>query len=343
MVDRTKEFLSIVRASESSAGVGSKKTHGAGAQKPPQLPPVSTLSEFHQAASSIAKNIHTISQQLSHLTRLVKRRGLFDDPTEEINVLVGGIKDGIQSLNAQLDAAQSFVDSKKRSNNTQSASHSVNVVGQLKSELMNTTKVFKDVLEERSSTLKSQADRKDKFFSSNNSIALGKPVVYKPMVLPPPPTSAYPPPQEGALSSGSQVRHRQGSILPRPSTVTVLPDQEEDVSDLVPLIGNGAMHAQQQLIPVETYYEDRATAMQDVQRHITELGTIFGRLATMLQDQREMVESIHDNIEDATENVNRGQLALMGTLQSLQGGRMLAAKVSGILLLFVLFFIIFML
>ena len=96
---------------------------------------------------------------------------------------------------------------------------------------------------------------------------------------------------------------------------------------------------QQQLIPAVSYYEERATAMEDVQRHITELGTIFGRLATMLQDQREMVDSIHDDIEDASENVNRGQLALLSTLTSLQGGRMLAMRVSGVLLAFILFFV----
>jgi hypothetical protein len=40
--------------------------------------------------------------------------------------------------------------------------------------------------------------------------------------------------------------------------------------------------------------------------------------------------------------VHRGQLALMATLRSLQSNRMLAAKVSGVLVLFILFFIIFL-
>jgi syntaxin 5 len=79
-----------------------------------------------------------------------------------------------------------------------------------------------------------------------------------------------------------------------------------------------------------------------VEAHILELGTVFNRLATMIQDQRELVESVHDNVDDAEANVNRGQLALLGTLRALQSNRALAAKVSAILVAFMLLFIIFL-
>ena len=36
----------------------------------------------------------------------------------------------------------------------------------------------------------------------------------------------------------------------------------------------------------------------------------YYRLASMLQDQREMVDSVHDNIEDAEHNVHRGQVCM---------------------------------
>jgi hypothetical protein len=150
---------------------------------------------------------------------------------------------------------------------------------------------------------------------------------------------------------------RQHSALPRPGVVTSMPHSEQDADDdsgsmstaLTPLIPEGSQrrHQQQQmqqmqLIPDQSYLESRTSAMQDVESHIVELGTIFNRLATMLQDQRELVENVHDNVEDAEQNVHRGQLALMATLRSLQSNRMLAAKVSGVLVLFILFFIIFL-
>lgn len=40
----------------------------------------------------------------------------------------------------------------------------------------------------------------------------------------------------------------------------------------------------------QTYLESRSSAVQEVESHIAELGLIFNKLATMLQDQREMVE-----------------------------------------------------
>ena len=41
---------------------------------------------------------------------------------------------------------------------------------------------------------------------------------------------------------------------------------------------------------LQSYLESRSTAVQEVEGHIAELGLIFNKLATMLQDQREMVE-----------------------------------------------------
>ncbi|CAN0316389.1 unnamed protein product, partial [Ectocarpus fasciculatus] len=41
---------------------------------------------------------------------------------------------------------------------------------------------------------------------------------------------------------------------------------------------------------VQGYLESRSSAVQEVEGHIAELGLIFNKLATMLQDQREMVE-----------------------------------------------------
>ncbi len=194
------------------------------------------------------------------------------------------------------------------------------------------------------------------FFGKSSTTSLGKPVVYKPLMLPPPPppgshdvgSSAA---MLGTTSLGAQQlrtgqeRRRKQILLPRPGEISspLSPEQmngsQYDMQESAPLIES---MSHQQLIPSQDYLESRATDMQNVERHIAELGQVFGRLATMLQDQREMVENIHDDVENASESVNRGQLALVYTLSSLQGGRMLALKVSGIIFLALLFFFIFL-
>lgn len=40
----------------------------------------------------------------------------------------------------------------------------------------------------------------------------------------------------------------------------------------------------------QEYLEARAQAIEDVESHIVELGQIFNRLATMIAEQRELVE-----------------------------------------------------
>ncbi len=198
------------------------------------------------------------------------------------------------------------------------------------------------------------------FFGKRSTASLGKPVVYKPLTLPPPPppgshelgsTAAM----LGAASSSAQQlrtgqeRSRKPILLPRPGELSsplshgqTDESQLDNMRETAPLIESMSHQQQAQLIPSQDYLESRATDMQNVEGHIAELGQIFGRLATMLQDQREMVENIHDDVENAAESVNRGQLTLLNTLRGLQGGRMLALKVSGIMFLALLFFFIFL-
>ncbi|CAM9201539.1 unnamed protein product [Ectocarpus sp. 12 AP-2014] len=326
---------------------------------------VSTLGEFHSAASSIAKSIHKVSQKLEHLTKLVQQRGLFNDPVAEINSLVHVIKQEMQDLNAELDASQTYVNRRKQEmgDRNQAANHSVNVVGQLKTELINTAKTFKNVLQQRSNNLKAQKDHREMFVGSQSStLALAPPPAYRPLGISPLKPSGENgngrsslgggqggnggPPPGGALGAAGGVG---GSPLPRPGQVTSYPEAEQEASADTPLIAaQGQQQQQQQFMQMQLasgnqgYLESRSSAVQEVEGHIAELGLIFNKLATMLQDQREMVESVHDNVEDAGESVNQGHLALLNTMRSLSSNRRLALSVSGILLLFALFFFVFL-
>jgi hypothetical protein len=80
MTDLTSEFMSIVAMMPPPAAPN------------PRQAAVATLTEFHGASSAIAKDIHVTSQKLRQLTKLVQSRGLFNDPAEEINLLVHDIK-----------------------------------------------------------------------------------------------------------------------------------------------------------------------------------------------------------------------------------------------------------
>lgn len=98
---------------------------------------------------------------------------------------------------------------------------------------------------------------------------------------------------------------------------------------------------QYQLIPDQDYLRQRADAMSQVESNIVELGTIFNKLAVMVNEHRDLVQRVEDNVEDANANVNLSLATLTDTLRDLQTNRALGMKVMGILVLFIIMFIIF--
>lgn len=81
--------------------------------------------------------------------------------------------------------------------------------------------------------------------------------------------------------------------------------------------------------------------MTQVESNIVELGTIFNKLAVMVNEHRDLVQRVEDNVEDANANVNLSLGVLTDTLRDLQTNRALGMKVLGILVLFIIMFIIF--
>lgn len=102
-----------------------------------------------------------------------------------------------------------------------------------------------------------------------------------------------------------------------------------------------ANQRQYQLIPDQDYLRQRADAMSQVESNIVELGTIFNKLAVMVNEHRDLVQRVEDNVDEANSNVNLSLSTLTDTLRDLQTNRALGMKVMGILVLFIIMFIIF--
>ncbi|CAG8444176.1 9162_t:CDS:10 [Diversispora eburnea] len=111
-------------------------------------------SEFARMAGAIGNDINITATKLQKLTKLAKRKTLFDDRPVEISVSL----------------LQQYVRDHKK-NNTQANEHSSNVVVMLQSKLANTSMSFKDVLEIRTQNMKASKDRREQFMFSNNQQA----------------------------------------------------------------------------------------------------------------------------------------------------------------------------
>jgi peptidoglycan hydrolase CwlO-like protein len=98
---------------------------------------------------------------------------------------------------------------------------------------------------------------------------------------------------------------------------------------------------QMQLIPDRNYVRDRADAMSTVETNIVELGTIFNKLAVMVNEHKDLVQRVEDNVEDANTHLELSMNTLTDTLDNLRSNQGVFFKVTGILVVFIILFITF--
>lgn len=303
---------------------------------------VKNNTAFNEAAADIARGVHKASGLLSKLTNLVRRQGLFDDPTDEINSLIFRIKQDLDELNTKCDTAQQYIESKKSMFNTsesQSSAHSNKVVSHLKTDLMNTTKDFKTVLEMRSSKMKDQQVRKVELIGKGG---------LSPMKTLETASKLYNK-NESNNNTKTNLAAANSSALVKPSS-KALPspyfyENNNNNNFATPQAFENEQQQQLLLAPIaeNQYYDAREKSVTEVEKTIGELGQLFKRLATMISEQQELVERIDEDIESATNNADKAHNLLLKTYEKVSSNRGLYMKIFGILALFVLFFVLFLL
>ncbi|KAL9540475.1 hypothetical protein PS6_010743 [Mucor atramentarius] len=122
-------------------------------------------SEFSVMAAEISRQITNTAGKLEKLTRLAKRKTLFDDKPVEISELTFIIKQDIAKLNKQIAMLQDYTKHQKQASK-QATEHTSNVVVALQSKLADTSMSFKDVLEIRTENMKMSKDKRDQFLFS---------------------------------------------------------------------------------------------------------------------------------------------------------------------------------
>uniref|UniRef100_K3X7D7 t-SNARE coiled-coil homology domain-containing protein n=1 Tax=Globisporangium ultimum (strain ATCC 200006 / CBS 805.95 / DAOM BR144) TaxID=431595 RepID=K3X7D7_GLOUD len=312
--NRTADFRQLCHkyAQQQKPSAAPQKQHGAHTSLQENV-------QFNAAASDISKEVYQASQRLQQLTQLVRQNNMFNDPTEAINELAALVKKDITDINAQLDNLQEYINSKRSANGSkQAATHSDAIVSLMKSNLMVTTKGFKDILEVRQENMKLQQNRRARYGKTASS-ALGKPLAFR-----------APPPAPSSRSNGSEVNLNH--TLPRPDGI----QSSDGGSEIMPLIST--ISQEQVVAEQQNYTESRAEAVSQIESHIVDIGQMFGRLATILHEQEDLVRRIDDNVDDTLANVSAGENELLKYFSSLSNNRMLALKVSAILFVFLIFF-----
>jgi syntaxin 5 len=276
-----------------------------------------TNSEFAKMSSRIGHGIHGTSQKLEKLTALAKRSSMFDDPAREIAELSAVIKSDITALNTAIAELQNHA--ARVSATKQGSDHSVTVVDTLKTRLMGATKSFKEVLTMRQENVKAQSERRKMF--SNESKVPNRPNPF-----------ARPRGPDGKMVGGGGG---PGGFLQGGTRDAGGFDGH--------ITGNNYGNAQNQVLLAnqDQYMNSRSEALQNVERTITELGGIFQQLSTMVAEQGEMAVRIDENVEQSVANVDAAQTQLLKYLNSVSSNRWLIMKIFGVLISFLVFFIVF--
>jgi len=142
--------------------------------------------------------------------------------------------------------------------------------------------------------------------------------------------------------AGIRNRHNSGSINNDNASInntSSLPVYTP--LDLQQMEEQSGQAQQMQLIPDQTYLRERADAMEAVESNIVELGTIFNKLAVMVNEHSEMVQRVEDNVNDASDNITLSMNTLTDTLDNLRSNKQLFFRLMAVLVFFAMIFITF--
>ncbi|OLL23160.1 Integral membrane protein sed5 [Neolecta irregularis DAH-3] len=300
--NRTAEFLSCVASARPNS-------HAFSTESLIQLPPAK--SDFFKHASQIGKDLNTTVQKLERLAQLAKRKTLFDDRPVEISELTYIIKQDIAHLNlsiSELGKNSKLLKGKRK----QTAEHHENVIVLLQSKLANTSIGFKDILEIRTKNMKESRSRTEQFISDNAAAAI------KP-------------------NSSPLYRSRANTPQPRPNNDLLDLDAMESRIETPPL---GQFQQMQLVEQQNTYIDQRASAIENIESTIAELGGIFTQLAQMVSEQRDVVQRIDATTDDIATNVSSAQKELLKYYARVTSNRWLMVKIFGILIIFFLLWVL---
>lgn len=338
--DRTSEFQSLTERLRKIQTPGSSSdSNGLGNSAKISQSATLVPSDFNKRASRIGLGIHEASQKIARLAKMAKKTSMFDDPAREIEELTAVIKQDITALNAAFSDLQALQNSQVGDGNfsKDSAIHFTTIVDDLNNRLKGITKELKDVLVTRSENLKAHENRKQ-LFSSNAS--RGNPFAQQrgTGVSSGAVTDTKPPPWTNGSNFSASLPTSRVPLIDHSNSSQLRRRVGGDGATSIQMEG----YMQQQMIQrQDSHMQSRATALQNVESTISELGNIFTQLATMVAHQGELAIRIDDNMDDTLANVEGAQGALLKHLSHISSNRWLIIKILFVLIVFMLIFIVF--
>lgn len=272
-------------------------------------------TKFSQYAGGIASDISHVTELLSKLALLAKRKPLLDDKPREIGQMTSLVKLKIFKIEKDIQELQRFMKGDATSQvDPQTSQFSKNVVNLLNSKMKNVSGEFKNVLEVRQKNEILNKNRSDNFLSHSQASRAQSPaglnnIGENPYLAP----QGYV--EENYSSNPDNINNN-----PYSSDYLNIPDQT------------------QQLLLMEEqpsqYLHERNLAVETIESTINEVGNLFHQLASMVSEQGEQIQRIDQNVEDISINITGAQRELLKYYAHITSNRWLFLKIFGVLIMF---------
>lgn len=306
--------------------------------------PVSSRSEFARRAAEIGRGIASTMAKLERLALLAKRKSMFDDKATEVNELTFVVKQNLAGLNQQISGLQALT--RQQQGKSEEGEHRKNVVYLLQDRLTSVSANFKEVLEVRTKNLQSTRARTDNFISQvSQSVAppnggsLSQPSASPLYAAAGSSSTALVSGSAGANGGRNTPTFRNGSAPPG-----MLTDGGSGAAggllSLNPVVSDQQLMMMEEAQTSNSYIQQRGEAIEAIESTISELGSIFGQLASMVSEQSEMIDRIEANTESVVDNVEGAQKELLKYWGRVSGNRWLIAKMFGVLMIFFLLWVL---
>jgi hypothetical protein len=269
------------------------------------------------------------------------------DPAEDIERLSSSITMDVETLRNAVARLQK--EGERRQTSEQQAKHSGVIVKTLNSRLLDIRSSFVQVLEKRKANLKKSLQVRQELFGNTRK----------------------PKKNRGGAESRSLLEHDMNAMLGGPAGSSVggggelsltpfggggsrrrtnnplyaaAADDNDDAGG--PAGGDGLLgmemgRSSMLMVTDDSLLDQRAVALDHIQKTIEELGQIFENINVMVAQQGEAIERISDNVEDVSANVDSAQDQLTKFYANLKQGRWLYAKIFMILLAFIVVWLTF--
>ncbi|KAK0413364.1 hypothetical protein QR680_006760 [Steinernema hermaphroditum] len=307
--DRTNEFRTSAKSIQMKSQVNGYVNNRHDRQRL-----VQQSVQFNQLARRIGKDLSHTCAKMEKLTELSKKSSLFEERSGEIEELSKIIRQDIAGLNKQIAVLHDYKNNRfgvSQNNKDQGEGHSKLVVVGLQTKLASVSKTFQNVLEMRTETLKKQKNRREHFSK----------VQQVPAALPPSSSSGY---MNMLLTQG------ENNAGPGSNSVSLDMDQIQ------------AQSQQMMTDEMTSYAQQRSSAMEQIEKNISELGSIFSQLASLVSEQGEMITRIDTNVEETSMNVEGAHVELLRYFNSISKNRWLMLKIFGVLMIFFVVFVVFL-